>query len=115
MQLLDALDSANKLRPNDAHDDIKAQQLFAGLEGEVAEMMGVDAPENTYPTDTELLMPFPYDDIYIWYLCAQIDLANEETQLYENDMTIFNEAWARAQAWYRRNNRSKLKKNWRTL
>lgn len=119
MTILTALSEANKLRPNDADDSIKINQLFRGLEGEVAEMIGVDPPEYTYdpadPEDMELLMPYPYDDIYIWYLCAQIDLANEETALYENDMTVFNSMWARGQAWYRRNNRAFSTRNWKVM
>ena len=115
MYLLKALDEANKIRPNAAHDDIKAAQLFQGLEAEVAELMGEAIPDCTYPEDSELLMPYPYDDIYRWYLCAQIDLMNEETQLYANDMEVFNAAWARAQAWYRRSVRNKIDKNWRVM
>lgn len=121
MTILTALDEANKLRPNDAHDDIKVSQLMQGLEGEVAELFGLTPPEYTYdptdedPDDMELLMPYPYDDIYRWYLCAQIDLANEETALYENDMAVFNAAWARARAWVRRQNRPDKSRNWRVL
>lgn len=119
MTLLTALSEANTLRPNDADNGIKISQLLQGLEGEVAEMFGVDPPEYTYnasnPTDLELLMPYPYDDIYRWYLCAQIDLANEETDLYANDLEVFNAAWARAQAWYRRNNRVPRQKNWKVM
>jgi len=119
MYLLDVLDKANKMRPNAAHDDIKVMLLFKNLEGDVAEMLGVDPPEYTYdvsdPVDIELLMPHPYDDIYLWFLCAQIDIMNEESQLYGNDMEIFNTAWARAQAWYRRNTRKFSKNNWKVM
>lgn len=119
MNLLNALDYANKMRPNAAHDDIKVQLLFQELEGDVAEMLGVDPPEYTYdpddPVDIELLMPYPYDDIYLWFLCAQIDIMNEESQLYADDYEAFNAAWARAQAWYRRNTPTLRKKNWRVM
>ena len=115
MTLLKALEEANKIRPNAANDDIKAPQLFQGLEAEVAELLGEAIPDNPFPDDVELLMPYPYDDIYRAYLCAQIDLMNEETQLYAVDMEVFNAAWARAQAWYRRNFRSMVRDNWRVM
>lgn len=124
MKMLTALDQAYKLRPTAAHKDILVDQIMRGLEGEVAEMMGVDPPTYEYVvpadptepmTDYDCLMPYPYDDIYVYYLCAMIDLANEETQLYENDLEVFNAAWARAQAWYRRNNRKFDKRNWKVM
>lgn len=117
MTIHTVLDHANKMRPNDAHDDIKVRILMQEVEGDVAEMFGLDPPEYEYDaeTDYELLMPHPYDDIYLWHLCAQIDIMNEETQLYEDDMEYFNAAWARAQAWYRRNNRKLRKKNWKVM
>ena len=121
MTLLTALDMANKVRPNAAHDDIKIKLLFQQLEGNVAEMAGLDPPGEAYeydaadPDDVELLMPFPYDDIYLWFLCAQIDLMNEETALYEDDMAMFNFSWQRAQAWFRRNKKTLRKNNWRVM
>ena len=124
MTILKVLDQAYKMRPTAAHKEILVDQLMRGLEGDVADMFNMDPPEYEYslpadPTDPipdyELLMPYPYDDIYLWYLCAQIDLANEETQLYENDMEVFNAAWARAQAWYRREQRKFSKQNWKVM
>lgn len=117
MTLLTVLDMANKVRPNAAHDDIKTKLLFQQLEGDVADMIGIEPPEYEYDAqnDIELLMPAPYDDIYLWFLCSQIDLMNEETDLYENDKEAFNAAWARAQAWYRRNTRKKDKRNWKVM
>lgn len=119
MFLLDVLDKANKVRPNAAHDDIKVQLLFQKVEGDVANMLGMEPPEYEYdpgdPQDIELLMPYPYDDIYLWFLCAQIDLMNEETELYKDDSETFNAAWARAQAYYRRETRAFSKQNWRVF
>lgn len=117
MTLFKVLDQANKVRPNAAHEEIKVQILMQQLEGDVAEMLGEDPPEYELDPeeDYEFLMPYPYDDIYLWFLCAQIDIMNEETQLYENDIELFNAAWARAQAWYRRNNRKESKKNWKVM
>lgn len=115
MTLQDALSEANMVRPNDQDDGIKARELYQGLEGRVADMLGVDPPECPWPNDAELLMPEPFDDIYRWYLMTIIDLFNEETQLYADDARIFEAKWSAAQAWYRRQTRAFSKKNWRTM
>lgn len=107
MTLAEAMESADIMRPNAANKTLLAELLIKGLEGDVAEMMGVEAPVNQYPSDMELLMPHPYNNIYALYLAAQIDLLNEEPQLYANDMAVFNTEWARAQAWWRRNHRAR--------
>lgn len=118
MTLLTALSQANTMRPNAADDTIKIAQLYE-LEGDVAEMLHVSPPTNPYDPDSdedyELLMPHPYDEVYRWYLMAMIDLANEETQLYADDMAMFNAAWARAASWYRRTTRPADTRNWRTM
>lgn len=114
MTLYEAMESADLMRPNAVNKTLLAELLIKGLEGDVAEMMEVEAPLNQYPSDMELLMPNPYSNIYAFYLAAQIDLLNEETQLYENDMAVFNAEWSRAQAWWRRNNR-KRNGNWKVM
>lgn len=103
MTLLNAIAKANELRPNTIRDEFKAQWV-AELEGDVAEMMGIGAPQFEYPNDADLLMPAPHDYIYVYRLCAMIDAANEETTLYANDSVVFNDAIAKAQSWWRRHN-----------
>lgn len=43
--------------------------------------------------DTVLLAPFPYDEIYTHYLTSQVDLQNAEIGKYNNDRTLFNNAY----------------------
>lgn len=40
--------------------------------------------------ETTLIAEFPYDCMYISYLQAKIDEANEETQRYQNSAAMFN-------------------------
>ncbi|MBQ6552429.1 MAG: hypothetical protein IJL83_02265 [Clostridia bacterium] len=101
MKLLDAIAKANELRPNTIRDEFKAQWVRE-LECEVAEMIGAEMPVFDYPKDTELLMPAPHEYIYVYRLCAMIDQANEDTSLYANDMTVANNAFVAACAWWRR-------------
>jgi len=106
MTLLKAIAGANALRPNAIDDAMKASWIYE-LEAEVAELMDVELPEMDYPNDQELLMPKPHDNFYHLYVCAMIDFALEDTQLYVNDMTMANSAKDAAFRWWRRNNLKK--------
>ena len=101
MTLLKAISRADMLRPNAIDNSIKAEWLW-GLEAETAELMDVELPDNPFPNDIDLLMPSPHDTYYYLYLCAMIDNAIEDTQLYVNDMTISNKARDDAFKWWRR-------------
>lgn len=43
--------------------------------------------------DTPLSVPFPFDDIYIKYLCAENDSINSDVERYGNSARIFNAAY----------------------
>ena len=43
--------------------------------------------------DTELLAPAPYDEMYLRWLEAQIDYANNEFGKYNNAIEMYNTAW----------------------
>lgn len=104
MTVKEAIIRADDLRPNAISEQTKAAWLYE-VEGELAEMMGIDPPENQWPeTDATLLMPYPKDGVYALYLCAMIDNANEETALYANDMVVAQNAMNEARAWWWRNN-----------
>lgn len=104
MTVKEAIRRADELRPNAIPEETKAAWLYE-VEGELAEMMDLPDPENKWPEeDEELLMPYPKDGMYYLYLCAMIDLANEETNLYQNDMAIAQAAVNEARAWWWRNN-----------
>ena len=104
MTVKEAIRKADELRPNAITEETKAGWLY-DLEGELAEMMEVDPPENLWPEiDAVLLMPYPHDNMYYLYLMAMIDNANEETELYANDMTVAQEAMNESRAWWWRNN-----------
>lgn len=53
--------------------------------------------------DTELLIPFPYDeDVYNYFLQSQIDKENGEIAKYNQSVTMYNAAYQRYQDWYNR-------------
>lgn len=54
--------------------------------------------------DTELLVPFPYDeDLYISFLQAQIDRENGEAARYNRAVTLYNSAFRAFADHYHRN------------
>lgn len=115
MKLKEAIRKADALRPNPIDEELKATWV-AELEGRVAETAGMDQPTDGWAeNDPELIMPYPYDDIYVFYVMAKIDFANEEMDLYANDSVMANERIDEALAWWRRNHvppKSKKLKWW---
>jgi len=50
----------------------------------------------------ELLIPHPYDEIYIRWLEAQIDYANGEYEKYNNSIAMYNAAYLAFERYYNR-------------
>ena len=107
MKLGEAIEKANKIKPNRYGDDVLASWL-SELDGRAAlETMGQEtAPEYSWPedADTQLLIPHPFSRVYELYLVAMIDFHNREMDSYANDMEAFNDAMSEWMAWYRRTN-----------
>ena len=78
---------------------VKAEIIDTHEGGEGKEFKGYD--EMTALTQ-ELLVPHPYDDIYIRYLEMQIDYANGEYNKYNNSKTVYNEAFSEFLKYYNR-------------
>ena len=104
MTIESAIARVNKLRPNSVPEKTKVEWL-SQVDGLVhreillAHELPEEIPEefdgydhNTHPA-TVLLVPFPYDEIYIHWLNAQIDYAMMENDKYNNDRMLFNNAW----------------------
>ena len=114
MTLKEAIKRADDLRPNALEPELKATWIYE-LEGQISEMMDMPCPLNVFPKDAELLMPAPYDNIYYLYAAAMIDFAMQDSQMYDNDMAMFNAALSEAKMWYRRSNTPKNQGNWRVM
>lgn len=57
---------------------------------------------DTTDTDTKLLVPAPYDEVYIRYLEMQIDYANNEYGKYNNSMVMYNSVYSAFEKHYNR-------------
>ena len=114
MTVKEAMRRADALRMTTVSDEQKAAWV-CDLDGQLAEMFGVETPANNWPEDRELLMTSPHEEIYQLYLICKIDYYNQEMKLYANDLAIYNTALAEAQAWYRRHNRPPSSGNWSVM
>lgn len=54
--------------------------------------------------NTELLVPTPYDEMYLRWLEAQIDYTNGEYRKYNNSITVFNTLFDAFASYYTRDN-----------
>ena len=114
MTVKETIKRADALRMNTVSEEQKAAWV-CDLDGQLAEMFGVEPPKNNWPEDRVLLMPAPHEEIYQLYLICKIDYYNQEMKLYANDLAIYNAALAEAQAWYRRTHRPRCDGNWRVM
>ena len=78
---------------------VKAEIIDTHEGGESIAFKGYDAMTNL---TTELLIPHPYDDVYIKWLEAQIDYANGEYNKYNNTITVYNKAFSDFERAYNR-------------
>lgn len=102
MTVTDTISQADELRLNTISDEQKAAWVM-GLDQQIGERIDMDSYVHSWPAgDVELLLPAPYDRVYVLYLCSQIDYYNNETALYGNDKAVYDEAMSEAMAWWRR-------------
>ncbi len=118
MTIIEAINKIDSLKPNNYTPEDKIAWLST-LEGVIKNEIietheGSDkATFNGYneetALDTVMLVPAPYDDIYVKWLEAQIDYYNGETSKYLNSMTMYNSAYAAFERFYNRTNMPKGK------
>lgn len=111
MTILDAISRVDKVKPNTYSQQEKVRWLSA-LDGTVkteiidthegGEEIGFSGYNDETLLTTELLIPAPYDDVYIRYLEMQIDYANGENAKYQNSMIVYNTAMAAFERFYNR-------------
>ena len=118
MTIIEAINHIDSFKPNTYTQTDKIEWLST-LDGiikteiidthEGSENVTFDEYDVDTALDTVLLVPAPYDDIYLKWLEAQIDYANGDTQKYENSMTMYNNAYSTFQRHYNRTHMPKGK------
>lgn len=99
MTIIEAIALVDNLKPNTYTQDDKIRWL-SKLDGVIkAEIIdthegGSDVAFTGYdestPLDTVLLVPAPYDDVYRFWLEAQIDYTNADFDKYNNSSMRYN-------------------------
>lgn len=92
----EVIERNKSIKPDTYDDQTKADWLYK-LDGRISkEIMHKEPPAHyVYPEDGDrkLLVPFPNDAIYDYYLQAMIDYTNNEIVKYNNSMIMYNEAF----------------------
>lgn len=111
MTIMDAIYRLDELKPNRYSQSEKIKWL-SSLDGlikseiidthEGGENVVFNGYDENSDLSTVLLVPAPYDDIYLRWLEAQIDYANGEYGKYNNSITAYNDAYAIYQKYYNR-------------
>lgn len=111
MTINDVISRTDNLKPNSFQPDEKVRWL-SDLDGRIkteiidthegADKVTFTGYDDTTDIGTELLVPAPYDEIYVRYLEMQIDLTNGELARYENSCDLFNSAYSAFERYYNR-------------
>ena len=111
MTIMDALYRIDELKPNSYSQTQKIKWL-SSLDGivkseiidthEGGEGIVFSGYDENADLSTELLIPAPYDDIYLRWLEAQIDYTNGEYGKYNNSIVMYNTAYSAFKNHYNR-------------
>ena len=103
MKIREAIETVDRLMPNQYENPDKIRWL-SELDGIVYRDIICTHEHETEPAaftgydesvdyETELLIPWPYDEIYRWYLSMKICDANGETRRESNEAAKYNSYW----------------------
>ena len=119
MTLMEALHRIDTLKPN-THSQSEKIKWLSTLDGIIKKEIidthqgGESVAFNGYEEDTDLttilLVPAPYDEIYLFWLESKIDYWNGEIGKYNNSIQMYNEAFATFQKHYNRAHMPKSRK-----
>lgn len=116
MKIIEAINQIDSLKPNTYSTEQKILWL-SNLESMVKRLV-IDTHEGgehvtftgfTGDTDTSttLLMPAPYDVAYLYWLEAKIHYANEDIDMYNSAVIMFDSTFSKYKADYTRNHAAK--------
>ena len=107
MLATEAIKEADRLKPNAFKTEDKLrwlerlerrirEEILMHYKGTVPEV----EPFQTTESARELLVPAPYDEIYIHWLCAQMDYYERELDSFNSSNAMFESCWVSFRNWY---------------
>lgn len=114
MKIIEAITMIDSVKPNTytqaekiawlstLDEMIKKEIIDTHEGGEAVDFHGYG--ENT-DINSSLLVPPPYDELYIFWMESKIDYWNGESAKYNNSITMFNNAYSTYQEYYNRMHR----------
>lgn len=119
MTIIEAINRIDAVNPNNYTQNEKVAWLST-LDGVIKKEIidtheGADAVTfNGYndetPVDTVLLVPAPYDEVYLFWLQSKIDYWNAEMGKYNNSISMYNAAYSNFEKAYNREHKPISKK-----
>lgn len=111
MTIFEAISMFNGMKPNSYDQSTKIKWLHT-LDSMVkiniidthegADTVNFEGYTDDTDLSTKLLAPAPYDEMYLFWLEAKTDYWNGETARYNNSISMFNNAYAEYERYYRR-------------
>lgn len=114
MTIRQALTQVEQVKPNAVPDEVLVQWLNEVDQTIFKELVktheygtelvfgGYDRTDASGADSVVLLAPEPYSQLYVYYLCAQIDMQNQEFDLYRNNAALYNKAYSDYASYYNR-------------
>lgn len=113
MTIAEAINKIDSIKPNNYSLPEKISWL-SNLDGKIKidiidtheghEKVSFSGYNEDVNMETVLLVPAPFDNIYLRWLEAQIDYANSEYTKYNNSITMYNTEYDEFAKYYTRNN-----------
>lgn len=111
MKIIEAINRIDTLKPNtysqaekvawlSSLDSLVKTQIIDTHEG--GENVVFTGYTDETDMETELLIPAPYEEVYLMWLEVQIDYANREYDKYNNAVLMYKESFNDYSNWYNR-------------
>jgi hypothetical protein len=111
MTIFEAITKINEIKPNSYPQSVKIgwlDTLDRTVKGKIidthegAEAVKFEGYTEDTDLSTQLLIPAPYDEVYVFWLESKIDYSNGEYGRYNNTVAMFNTAYAEFDRYYNR-------------
>lgn len=119
MTIIEAINRINILKPNTFTQSEKVKWLST-LDGIIkieiidahvgAEQVTFNGYDDNTDLSTELLVPAPYDELYLFWLESNIDYWNGEYGKYNNSLQTYKDAYSDFARYYKRTHTPKGRK-----